>query len=158
MFHAELAKVIRWRSLNKLCSDHRSYLVRNLPLCLEGPRPLTVVLSQIAAHGLCARIGRPAVPHVLAARVHPCAPRAPAGLLLVSGAPRVGRGAGKGRGCRLALAHMRAGGLRHVASTSATSAARGFEERPYSAFQRQHSLVTRQTGSSLEVVSPSCRH
>lgn len=66
-------------------------------MCLEGQRPLTVVLSQIAANGLCARIGRPAVPHVLAARVHPCAPRAPVGLLLVSGAPRAGHG-GKGPG------------------------------------------------------------
>lgn len=148
-------KVIRWRSLNKLFSDHRSYLVRNLPLFLEGPRPLTVVvLSQIAANSLCARIGRPAVPHVLAARVHPCAPRAPAGLLLVSGAPRVGLGGGEGPGA----AGWRLCARCHVASTSATSAARGFEERPNSSFQRQHRLVTRQTGSSLEVVSPSCSH
>lgn len=41
-------------------------------------------LSLVSADGLCARVGGPAVPHVLAAHLHSRAPPAPAGLLLVS--------------------------------------------------------------------------
>lgn len=51
------------------------------------PLPLTLV-SSLAADRLHPRLGRHAVPHVLAARVHPCPAAAPAGLLLVRPSPR----------------------------------------------------------------------
>lgn len=52
---------------------------------VEGPRPLTVVLlSHCLANRLSPRLGRPALPDVLAAHLHPGAPATPVGLLLVS--------------------------------------------------------------------------
>ena len=56
-----------------------------MSLCLEGQRLLTAVfLLQILANRLSPWIGRPALPDVLAAHLHPGAPSSSAGLLLVS--------------------------------------------------------------------------
>lgn len=56
-----------------------------MSLRVEGQRLLTVVfLLHFLVNCLSARLGRPAVPDVLATHIHPGAPPAPAGLLLVS--------------------------------------------------------------------------
>lgn len=56
-----------------------------MSLCLEGQRLLTAgFLSQILVNRLSPWIGRPALPDVLAAHLHPSAPSSSAGLLLVS--------------------------------------------------------------------------
>lgn len=55
-----------------------------MPRGAVGRRLLTAVLFPVSADRLRARLGGPAVPHVLAAHLHPRAPAAPAGLLLVS--------------------------------------------------------------------------
>lgn len=65
--------------------EHRPSLMTWACLRVAGPRPLTVVfLSHLLVNRLSARLGRPSVPDVLAAHIHPGAPPAPAGLLLVS--------------------------------------------------------------------------
>ena len=81
---AESIKVIRFKIIHGFTGIVHLWWLERVSPCAGPAATHSCSLSHFLVNRLSPRLGRPALPDALAAHLHPCAPPAPAGLLLVS--------------------------------------------------------------------------